>query len=146
MQTKVKLVIQITGTILTFFVSCCAIIGTADRATMIKKWSSKPVTVGLLDDINRWANWYEGRPFEGKCVDQTEQKISILKEFGVPYKIVHCIVTRDDPWHPRAHRFLIGWAEGDWQTMDNGVVQDGVWPFLEVKKSTWGVINYRVEN
>ena len=126
--------------------SGCTTIGTASKENMVNKWKDKPVTENLLADINGWGNWYKkSNPLEpGNCVPQTTVKANILKELGIPYKIVHCTIVRD-AYKPVGHRFLIAWAENEWKTMDNGSVCNAVFPYEAVKKAAWGVINYQVE-
>ncbi|MBU0907203.1 MAG: hypothetical protein KKE05_03540 [Nanoarchaeota archaeon] len=142
-------------------------IGTADKPTMMGKWRGQPVTENLLADINGWANWYaKGEPRmpvayldapqwerdlktpnkpSGGCVDQAVIKKEVLDELGIPNKYVHCSITRNDPYHPAGHRFVIALLNNKWMVMDNGAVQDVVWEFEAVKRSTSGVINYRVD-
>lgn len=124
----------------------CATIGTADKPTMMSKWRGEPVTENLLADINGWGNWYKkSNPLEpGNCVPQTTVKANILKELGIPYKIVHCTIVRD-AYKPVGHRFLIAQLNNEWMVMDNGAVQDVVWEYKAVKRSTFGVENYQVE-
>ena len=129
-----------------FMVHGCATIGTADKPTMMNKWRDKPVTENLLADINGWGNWYKkSNPLEpGNCVPQTTVKANILKELGIPYKIVHCIIVRD-AYNSVGHRFLIAQLNNEWMVMDNGAVQDVVWEYEAVKRSTFGIENYQVE-
>jgi len=154
----------------------CAHLGIADRETMMNRWrgqiAEKGINRNTLWEINEYANWYaQGetqypvaiaseenisggfKPLPGKCVDQTETKISILKELGIPYKDGSCTIYRYDPYHPSGHGFLIACLPGKskiddydtWVTLDNGSVQDGVWSFGQVKRSTFGVTSYQVE-
>jgi len=77
-------------------------------------------------------------------VPQTTVKANILKELGIPYKIVHCIIVRD-AYNSVGHRFLIAQLNNEWMVMDNGAVQDVVWEYEAVKRSTFGIENYQVE-
>lgn len=145
----------------------CAVLGTADRPTMMSKWKGLPVTENLLADINGYGNWHKkGTPtmpiaylddpqwerdlktpnkVSGGCADQAVIKKEILDELGIPNKYVHCSIIRNNPFYPAGHRFVIALLNNKWVVLDNGSVQDGVWEFEAVKKSTWGVINWRVE-
>ena len=117
---------------------CATTLGIADRPEMMARWKGMH-GVALLEDLNRWGNWYSGRPFEGKCVEQTETKMSILKELGIPCKRMHCEIWRYDPWHPIGHAFVLAQLNDKWYILDNGAVQDIPWEYEAVKKSTWGV-------
>ena len=141
----------------------CTHLGIADKESMMERWRGKPVTENLLDDINRWGNWYaQGekqypaeyameKPEEIKiekvapnkagksCLKQAETKLNILKELGIPAKLMHCVITRNDPWHPSGHAFVVATINGKDYIMDNGAVQDIVWEYREAIASTWGV-------
>ena len=71
-------------------------------------------------------------------------KANILKELGIPYKIGHCTIVRD-PYKDKGHRFLVAQLKNEWMILDNGTVQDGVFEYKLVKKSTFGVTNWRKE-
>ncbi len=142
--------------------------GTADKSIMMSKWRGKPVTENLLADINGWGNWYKkGKPsmpvayldapqwerdlkapnkVSGGCAAQADVKAKILEELGIPHKVVHCEIIRNDPYHPSGHAFVIAQLNNKWMVLDNGSVCDAVFPFDEVKKSVSGVINYRVSD
>jgi len=132
---------------LSFWCLCgCGTLGTADKETMMQRWRGEPVNENLLADINAYGNYAKkGNPLEpGKCVDQTDYKASILKELGVPYRVVRCEVTRDNPWRSKGHKFLIAQVNNGWFVLDNGAIQDGIFEFYEVKRSTSGVTNYQI--
>ena len=132
--------------ILSLWLLGCTAIGTADRPAMMSKWRGQPVTENLLADINRYGNWAKKGDLteSGKCIDQAMYKANILKELGIPYKIGHCTIVRD-PYKPVGHRFLVAQLKNKWMILDNGAVQNGVFEYKLVKKSTFGVINWRKE-
>jgi len=162
-----KFMVIFIGWLLIFSFWGCATLGVANKDAMMQKWRGKPVTESLLADINGWGNWYKkGTPTmpvayldapqwerdlktsnetSGGCVDQAVIKKEVLDELGIPNKYVHCSITRNDPFHPSGHRFVIVLLNNKWMVMDNGAVQDVVWEFEAVKRSTFGVINYQVE-
>ena len=141
----------------------CTHLGIADRQAMMNKWRGQDVDIELLADINAYGNWYsQGEkqypvicadeetiknfvPKNDKCVDQATAKESILKELGISYKIGHCTITRDNPWSPTGHRFLVASINGKEYVLDNGSIQDGIFTFNEVQQSTWGVTDWMVE-
>lgn len=138
-------------------------LGMANREAMMERWRGKPVTENLLDDINRWGNWFaQGekqypavyameKPEEIKlekvgpnkigkgCHKQMEIKLAILKELNIPARRMHCVITRNDPWHPTGHAFVVATINGKDYIMDNGAVQDVVWEYREAIASTWGI-------
>lgn len=129
----------------------CGTIGIADKPTMMNKWRGEKVNVETLADINGWCNYInQGDTSQngghGKCVYQTEEKLRILKELGITGKRGHCLITRDDPWHPSGHAFAVAQLNGIDYLMDNGSLCDVVFPYEKVKKSVWGVTDYRVED
>lgn len=159
------------------FTGCLAHLGIADREVMMQRWkgqiAKRGITEHTLWEITSYGNWYAQGPQEypveiasaenissfywkpqnGKCVDQTEAKISILKELGIPYKNGSCTIYRYDPWHPTGHAFAIVYLEGKskfndfdtWYVFDNGAVQDGIETYRDVKRSTYGAKDWRVE-
>ena len=158
------------------FISGCAHLGIADRETMMERWrgqiAEKGINRNTLWEINEYANWYaQGetqypvaianeenlsggfKPLPGKCVDQTELKLSISKELGIPAREGSCTIYRYDPWHPTGHAFAIVYLEGKsksddfdtWYVFDNGAVQSGIETYRDVKRTTWGAKNWRVE-
>jgi hypothetical protein len=141
-EKQAKIIFFVLGCLL-WCVYGCTTIGTADKATMMQKWRGQKHTVALLDDINSWANWYhKGNPLErGKCVEQTEEKIFILNELGIPAKRMHCLITCDDPYHPISHAFVIAQLGNDWYLMDNGTINNCVWEYQETIKASWGITN-----
>lgn len=116
----------------------CAHLGTADRNTMMQRWQGKPISEHLLWEINSYANWYA--PKEGKCVAQTDLKLSILNELGIPAKRGSCTIVRD-PYHPVGHAFVVS----NGYVLDNGTLQEGIEKIEAVKRSTFGVKDWRVE-
>lgn len=115
-------------------------LGIASRDEMMIKWKGMS-GVALLDDINRWGNWYpKDTSMEyGQCVDMADAKESVLKELGIPYKRMNCVIERE--WgRPFGHAFLVAQLNGGDYIMDNGAVQDVVWAYEPAIKSTYGII------
>ena len=108
-------------------------LGIADRQSMMQKWQGQDKDVELLADINGWANWYaKGNPLEpGKCVDQAEAKMAILKELNIPAKRMTCTIEG------KGHAFVIATLDRDY-ILDNGTINDVVWA-EEALLSTWGI-------
>jgi hypothetical protein len=113
--------------------SGCTTLGIADRQAMMQKWQGQDKDVELLADINGWANWYaKGDPTEpGKCVDQAEAKMAILKDLNIPAKRMTCTIEG------KGHAFVIATLDRDY-ILDNGTINDVVWA-EEALLSTWGV-------
>jgi predicted transglutaminase-like cysteine proteinase len=115
-------------------------LGIADRPEMMSKWQAMDRDVSLLDDINRWGNWYskDTSKNHGQCSEQADVKESVLTELGFPFRRMHCTITRE--WgRPFGHAFLIAQLNGKDYIMDNGAVQDIVWEYESAIKSTWGI-------
>lgn len=168
------LLIILIGIVLLCLAVGCETLGTADQQTMMHKWQSKKVTIDLLNDINLYSNYAKkGTPsmpvayltddklirdsrttnkISGTCGDQALFKWNILHQLNIPCRLVRCDIIRYDPYHPSGHVFVIAYLEGKskmndfdtWIMLDNGCVQDVPWSFGPVKKSTSGVINYKI--
>jgi hypothetical protein len=112
----------------------CSILGTADRQTMMSKWQKSDRDVELLADINGWSNWQaKGNPLEpGKCADQAEVKLSVLKELNIPAKRMHCTIEG------QGHAFVIATLDRDY-IMDNGTINDCVWESGQAIKAANGI-------
>ncbi len=130
--------------LLTIWVTGCSTLGISDRQTMMEKWQSQKPSVELLADINEWANWNaKGNPTEpGKCVDQTEAKLAILKDLNIPAKRMHCTIDRD--LNKTGHSFVIASLNDKNYLLDNGTISNVVWVAPETLSSTWGISD--VEN
>lgn len=114
--------------------SGCSTLGTADRQTMMSKWQKSDRDVELLADINGWSNWQAkadpGADF-GRCADQADLKMEILKDLNIPAKRMHCTVEG------QGHAFVIATLDRDY-ILDNGTINDVVWA-EEALLSTWGI-------
>jgi len=124
--------------IVLLFIGCAGIqatLGIADRSTMMSKWQGADRDVELLSDINGWCNYQAkadpGADF-GRCADQADLKMEILKDLNIPAKRMHCTVEG------QGHAFVIATLDRDY-LMDNGTVNDVVWVKEEILASTWGV-------
>lgn len=147
--------------ILVVLSGCATTLGIADRPAMMAKWKQmkqdKGVTVGLLNDINLWADWYmadgniepdvirygnEGgttwKYKRGVCVSQADLKVAILDELGIPHRRYICTIKRDI-YNPIGHAFITAPVGDQWIILDNGVVQDVPWEWKAAIKSTWGI-------
>lgn len=130
----------------------CTTLGIADKHSMMQKWQGKAVSVELLADINGWCNWqaqgekqypvqFAGESAvaeKGKCADQADLKMAVLKDLNIPCKRMHCTITRD-AYKPTGHAFVVATINGTDYLMDNGTINEVVWVSEQALASAWGV-------